>query len=117
MRIGTIRSRLLERRTELLARYYGELERAAEENESRNTEDVEKASEQWDARVLARMSDSDALALGRIIGALQRLIKGTYGRCVECGLAIEPSRLHVLPEAETCYECACDAEGLIRAAR
>jgi RNA polymerase-binding transcription factor DksA len=100
-----------------LARYYGELERAAEEDESRNIEGVENASDQWDARVLARMSDSDALALGRIVGALQRLIRGTYGRCVECGLAIEPSRLQVLPEAETCYECACEVEGPIRVAR
>jgi RNA polymerase-binding transcription factor DksA len=56
------------------------------------------------------LSEVDAAALQRIVDALQRMENGSYGRCVECCAAIEASRLSVLPEAETCYECAEDAE-------
>lgn len=117
MRIRQITTRLMDRRTELLDRYYGELERAAEEHELHPAEDIESATEQWDERMLSRMSQADAIGLGRIVAALQRLAKGTYGRCIECGAAIGASRLQVLPEAETCFECACDADAQIHLAR
>jgi RNA polymerase-binding transcription factor DksA len=37
--------------------------------------------------------------------ALDRLARGTYGRCVECGAAIDPERLAVLPQAARCISC------------
>lgn len=37
--------------------------------------------------------------------ALDRLARGTYGLCVECGGAIDPERLAVLPEAARCITC------------
>jgi DnaK suppressor protein len=114
MRNRGIKRQLLWRRQQLLARYHGELERAEEELDSRESEDVEKATEQWDATVLGRLSDVDAAALDRIVRALRRLDEGQYGACVECGIAIEAARLRVLPETETCYACALDAEQPIR---
>ena len=110
MRTQRIRKRLLQRRQDLLTRYHGEIDRAAEELESRETEDVEQATEQWDARVLSRLGDADVASLQRIAAALRRLDEGRYGICVECGVAIEPDRLFVLPEAATCFDCALDAE-------
>jgi RNA polymerase-binding protein DksA len=117
MRIQQITTRLLERRTELLARYYGEVERATEEQQAHQSEDIENATDQWDARILSRMSDADAIGLGRIAAALQRLSRGTYGRCGQCGATIEQSRLKALPEADSCYDCARSAEAQFRAAR
>lgn len=110
MRNHRIRNRLLQRRRDLLARYHDELARAAEELDSREIEEIENATELWDARVLSRLGDADARTLGLIVGALQRLDSGCYGKCVECGVTIEPQRLFALPEAATCYQCALDAE-------
>lgn len=42
--------------------------------------------------------------------ALERLAQGRYGLCVECGEAIAPQRLAVLPEAALCVGCQDMAE-------
>jgi DnaK suppressor protein len=44
--------------------------------------------------------------LAAIDAALQRLADGTYGRCVDCGIAIGPARLEARPEAARCITCA-----------
>ena len=40
-----------------------------------------------------------------IVGALDRIQQGTYGRCVVCGQQIPYTRLEVVPETRTCVEC------------
>jgi len=40
-----------------------------------------------------------------IVGALDRMQLGTYGRCAVCGLLIPYERLLVLPETSTCVAC------------
>jgi RNA polymerase-binding transcription factor DksA len=41
----------------------------------------------------------------KLAEALQRLQRGKYGTCEECGEAIEPARLRATPEATTCIPC------------
>jgi DnaK suppressor protein len=43
--------------------------------------------------------------VNRLSSALDRLEDGEYGTCVECGEAIAPARLRVMPEVETCVRC------------
>ena len=43
--------------------------------------------------------------VNRIVAALERLDRGEYGMCAECGEAIAPARLQVLPEVQTCVRC------------
>jgi len=43
--------------------------------------------------------------LNRLRGALQRIERGRYGICVNCGEPIAPKRLRALPDAETCLPC------------
>ena len=43
--------------------------------------------------------------VNRLSAALDRLDKGEYGTCAECGEAISPARLHVMPEVQTCVRC------------
>lgn len=50
-------------------------------------------------------TDRDAAELEAIDAALERLAKGTYGRCIDCGTAIGPSRLEHAPEAARCINC------------
>lgn len=39
--------------------------------------------------------------------ALEKIEKGEYGKCSECGAMISEDRLNVLPEARTCDICKC----------
>ena len=105
-----IREELDERRRELLLRYHRTLDRADEEQADHSPELIDTANDQWDLRILDHMSHGDALALGRIIGALRRLERGTYGVCVDCSRAIAQGRLSALPEADRCTDCAANLE-------
>lgn len=40
-----------------------------------------------------------------ILGALERMQRGSYGRCVICGEPIPYRRLEVVPETRTCIGC------------
>lgn len=104
------RDQLRARRAQLLARYRDAGERADEELATPESDPIDVASEQWDARVLSEMSDVDARALDGVIAALRRLDAGTYGLCAACDQPIEPARLRLLPEAAECAECARFAE-------
>lgn len=42
----------------------------------------------------------------RVEAALQRIDKGTYGKCARCGREIDDERLEARPEADTCREHA-----------
>ena len=47
-----------------------------------------------------------AIQLQRIDGALQRIEKGEYGICLQCGEEIAVKRLEFDPTAFTCIDCA-----------
>jgi len=47
--------------------------------------------------VLAELTDVDA--------ALARIREGTYGDCLDCGVAIAPARLRAYPTARRCIDC------------
>jgi DnaK suppressor protein len=54
--------------------------------------------------------------LQRVQAALERLKRGVYGVCAECGASIAPKRLRAIPEAETCVPCQERMERRSRAA-
>lgn len=43
--------------------------------------------------------------LGDLVAALQRIEKGTYGLCAQCGRDIAPERLEAVPAAPLCINC------------
>lgn len=101
-----IRQRLIRRRRQLLARYRDELERAEEQGEAREPEDVERATDQWDSVVLSRLGDADEHALREVVAALRRLDDGGYGVCTSCEQPIDAHRLEAVPWAALCIDCA-----------
>jgi len=54
-----------------------------------------------------RLGEGERLVrrLNRLRAALERYERGTYGACLDCGLAIPPARLNVVPEAALCVPC------------
>jgi len=65
--------------------------------------DVAQASERRDMGFIQR--ERLAKRVNRLTRALARVADGTYGRCEECGRAIDPARLAALPEVDLCREC------------
>ena len=65
-----------------------------------------------------RLGDGERLVrrLQRLRAALERFERGTYGTCLECGLAIPPARLRVVPEAVMCVPCQERRESRVRGA-
>lgn len=60
--------------------------------------------------VLDALGDRSRKELLDVWNALQRIEKGTYGTCVECGRKIGDDRLKALPAAEFCLKCAAKFE-------
>ena len=48
--------------------------------------------------------------LGEISSALERIDKGTFGKCEECAQQISKERLHTIPFARLCIDCGHKAQ-------
>lgn len=79
------------------------LEAIAEERES---ELEEHAQEEQSARLLTRLDNRTLEAVREIDGALERILKGAYGKCERCRKAIPVARLRALPATRFCKSCA-----------
>lgn len=66
------------------------------EEEANETADLENRLA-LEKRVLDQMAEVDY--------ALGKLAKGSLGRCENCGQAIDPARLSILPYATLCVAC------------
>jgi RNA polymerase-binding protein DksA len=64
------------------------------------------------SQVTAERGEAEALAaslreaLDEVDNALDKLKKGTYGICENCGKPIAPARLEAKPAARLCIDCA-----------
>lgn len=56
------------------------------------------------------LDEHENIELADVAAALARIEAGTYGHCVDCGVAISAKRLHVTPAASRCIDCQEDAE-------
>lgn len=54
----------------------------------------------------SNLQEREQARLAAILTALERLRKGGYGVCTECGGRVGYGRLVVFPEAATCAPCA-----------
>jgi RNA polymerase-binding transcription factor DksA len=105
-RQAVARDRLLARRAQLLHRFQYASELADELAADHTAEVVDRANDQWDAHVLGKLGDAETKQLSAVIAALRRLAAGSYGTCVRCQGKITEARLHALPEAAQCADCA-----------
>lgn len=102
-----IRARLNEERTEILESVearHGEVEDGPSgvSDGSGETEHLTIAEFKELSQHLDRMASE---TLSEIDAALARLDDGTYGKCVNCDVAINTERLEALPAAPRCLNC------------
>ena len=51
------------------------------------------------------LASNEGILLQRINESLEKIEKGTYGLCEECGKKISKKRLLAIPYANLCYSC------------
>jgi len=56
------------------------------------------------------LDDNQRAAPLEVQGALERIAKGTYGKCELCGNDIPTERLEAIPTASLCLQCKSDEE-------
>lgn len=107
--VATLRDRLLER-AGLLRR---EVEQSAHVVPLGDVEVVDRkeaAARQVHSLVADAEVERDRAELSLVEGALQRMERGAYGVCIECGEPIAPARLLAQPAAPRCADCQQRAE-------
>ncbi len=68
--------------------------------------DPEGATLAFEREQLAALLSEATARLRTVDAALERVERGTYGRCERCGASIPEGRLSARPEATTCVRCA-----------
>jgi len=104
-----LKQKLNGRYHELIAEVRDELERSGErhyiELAGRVRDSGEKAVGDLLADLGTAIVDRHVRELREIEAALQRVVDGTYGECVECGADIGFERLQAFPTARRCVIC------------
>jgi RNA polymerase-binding transcription factor DksA len=87
-----------------LDRQIGDLEEALKVKPEYGMGKGDPAITQWelDQALLKRLRRH----AGQLREALARFEEGTYGICRQCGKAINPERLAILPDTTICVDCA-----------
>lgn len=69
-------------------------------------EQADPAGHESEEDVALRLLGTEEEVLAQVNEALDRIERGTFGRCLECGKPIPKDRLRVLPYARHCVACA-----------
>jgi len=104
--LNTYRSTLLGRQQAAFHRREHSLAGEQELLEERELDWRDTASHVTGATLLEGIGEVERRELARIDAALARIDLGTYGECVACHGPIALRRLHALPEADRCGDCA-----------
>ena len=91
---------LLRQIAEIEARYSDDNAEAARSGDEGEPETITTDRER-DLSLLENARD----LLDQVERALRKISDGTYGRCANCGKAIEAARLKALPHASLCIAC------------
>jgi DnaK suppressor protein len=100
------RTRLTERRKELLGRASRVRADLMRKTEPLSPDFAEQATQRENDDVLGAIEESAASEIRQIDRALARLERGEYEICASCGAPIEPQRLEAVPYAVECRTCA-----------
>lgn len=108
MQLGVLRDHLLLRESRLAAEIATALARA-QEHQSAGRE-VDPAVDDLNTALGFAEALRDQGELNSVRAALGRMDRGTYGRCLSCGVAIPIERLRVQADAGLCHVCQTRSE-------
>ena len=105
MNLEAFREALLQKKHELSEAAAGRPLQATMENNSRQGDMADQASGNNEVHIALKLRQTDAKILQAIEEALERIEKGTYGICRDCGEPIAPARLKAIPWTRVCITC------------
>ena len=102
---------LLAKRQEIMDTLKGRNEQLSNLVEAAEPGDeADIASDRIDGNLALKLGDEDMRRLEQINSALERITKGTYGVCQNCGDDISEGRLEAMPYAMLCLNCQAAEE-------
>lgn len=111
------RKRLLTLRTRLRGDVTQMTDHALNQDHAKTTsmpiDMAELGTDNFDQELTLSLLGSERIALEQIEAAIARIEDGSYGRCETCGVQIPKSRLHALPFAAQCVQCASEQENVL----
>ena len=96
---------LLRKRVEILGTGGIKPLQASMENNTRQGDMADQASGNNEVHIQLKLKQTDAKILQAIEEALERLQKGSYGVCRDCGEPIAEARLNAIPWTRVCIAC------------
>lgn len=98
----------------MLEELNGRLEKITDDVRHTNTpiekDSAEQATQNENNEVLDQLGNAARVEIGMIKQAIARIDSGDYGLCQQCGGAIRPERLKIVPYSSLCVVCAGLAE-------
>ena len=105
MDLDHYREALLHKKQELVGASGVRPLQASMENNTRQGDMADQASGNNEVHIALKLRQTDAKILQAIEEALQRIDKGTYGICRDCGNPIAAARLNAIPWTRVCINC------------
>jgi DnaK suppressor protein len=103
MDLQQYRDALVRKRSEILAT--GGIKPLQNETNSRQGDLADQATGNNEVHIQLKLKQTDAKILQAIEEALERIEKGTYGTCRDCGEEIAAPRLNAIPWTRVCITC------------
>ena len=112
-RLGEVRAQIVQQRAALRRNFDGIVEASLLVNTD-DEHDPEGATIAFERAQVSALSNQAQVDLVAIDDALDRLERGTYGRCEVCDLPIGEERLEAIPSATRCIACrALEARSIL----
>jgi len=105
MDVQNYKDALLKKRVEILGTGGIKPLQASMENNTRQGDMADQASGNNEVHIQLKLKQTDAKILQAIEEALERIQKGTYGVCRDCGEPIAEARLNAIPWTRVCITC------------
>jgi DnaK suppressor protein len=72
---------------------------------ARQADTADQAAAEYERQALAHKAAVARQTVQNLRQALERIVRGTFGECAECGNDIELKRLEAIPWARYCLKC------------
>ena len=101
---------LLEERAKQLEQEVAGVQEPGSDDPDEVTDHKDEAGQRVLEEIVNAEAERDLVELREIALARQRIADNRYGRCVDCGVDMDPRRLLAQPAAARCTRCQADAE-------
>src|SRR3990170_5665873 len=105
MNVQVYKDALVRKREELVGAGGVKPLQASMENNTRQGDLADQATGNNEVHIQLKLKQTDAKILQAIEEALERIQKGTYGACRDCGEPIASARLNAIPWTRVCITC------------